>query len=38
MDVDYIKFWSDDPNIVTPTQNNTNTIPAPIAIDFDALK
>lgn len=35
MDVDYIKFWSDDPD--TKSQNNVN-IASPISIDFDTLK
>ena len=35
MDVDYIKFWSDDPD--KKPQNNVS-ISNPISIDYDALK
>ena len=35
MDIDYIKFWSDDPDTVP--QNNNNIV-TPASIDFDTLK
>jgi hypothetical protein len=34
MDVDYIKFWSDDPDIVT--QNNISVV-NPVSVDFGSL-
>ena len=35
MDVDYIKFWSDDPDTISPVQNNT---PVPVVTNYDTLK
>jgi hypothetical protein len=35
MDIDYIKVWSDDPEI---TLANINTPVAPVAVDFESLK
>lgn len=35
MDVDYIKFWSDDPDV--KPQNNVS-VNNPISVDFESLK
>lgn len=38
MDVDYIKFWSDDPDSIVTTTSNSQIIPPIVAIDYGTLK